>query len=183
MVESRLDLQNSPDYVHDYYQRWKLCGNTFRTKIDVFRKGVRLSINDIWFYGDLIVEVVEHFSYLGINIFFITGEFSATQTFQTGVCEHYFKFRVLHMIIDRFQSRNTMYVIWYTCFICTTLLMWIMGTTHCCIGGESMPTSGFFCKWVSKVSKSTTNEMVYGELWEIRRKKGTHSEILVKNCT
>ena len=39
---------------------------------------------------------------------------------------------------------------------------------------------------VSKVSKSTTNEMVYGELGRcplILEKKGTHSEIMAKNCT
>ena len=52
IAESRLDLQNSLDSVHDYCQRWKLCVNIFKTKIVVFRKGGRLSIDDIWFYGD-----------------------------------------------------------------------------------------------------------------------------------
>ena len=66
IAKSRLDLQNSLDFVYDYCQRWKLCVNILKTKIVVFRKGVRLSIDDIWFYGDSILEVVEHLSYLGI---------------------------------------------------------------------------------------------------------------------
>ena len=77
-AESRLDLQNSLDSVHDYCQRWKLCVNILKTKMVVFRKGGRLSIDDIWFYGDSILEVVEHFSYLGI-MFSSTGKFSGTQ--------------------------------------------------------------------------------------------------------
>ena len=78
IAESRLDLQNSLDSAHDYCQRWKLCVNILKTKIVVFREGGRLSINDIWFYGDSILEVVEHFSYLGI-MFSSTGKFSGTQ--------------------------------------------------------------------------------------------------------
>ena len=57
-AESRLDLQKSLDSVHGYCQRWKLCVNILKTKIVVFRKGGRLSIDDIWFYGDSILEVV-----------------------------------------------------------------------------------------------------------------------------
>ena len=63
IAESRLDSQNSLDYVDDYFQRWKLCVNILKTKIVVFRRGGRSSIDDIWFYGDAILEVVEHFSY------------------------------------------------------------------------------------------------------------------------
>ena len=74
--KSIFDLQNSLDSVHDYCQRWKLCVNIIKTKIVVFRKGGMLSINDIWFYGDSILEVVEHFSYLVIML-------SSTEKFQT----------------------------------------------------------------------------------------------------
>ena len=35
IAESRLDLQNSLDSVHDYCQRWKLCVNILKTKIVV----------------------------------------------------------------------------------------------------------------------------------------------------
>ena len=33
IAESRLDLQNSLDSVHDYCQRWKLCVKILKTKI------------------------------------------------------------------------------------------------------------------------------------------------------
>ena len=69
IAESRLDLQN---------QRLQLCVNILKTKIVVFRKGGSLSIADIWFYGDSILAVVEHLSYLGI-MFSSTGKFSGTQ--------------------------------------------------------------------------------------------------------
>ena len=55
IAESRLDLQNSLDSVHESGQRWKLCVNILKTKIVVFRKGGRLSRDDIWFYGDSIL--------------------------------------------------------------------------------------------------------------------------------
>ena len=64
IAESRLDLQNSLDSVHDYCQRWKLCVNILKITIVVCKKGGRLAIDDIWFYGDSILEIVEHFSYL-----------------------------------------------------------------------------------------------------------------------
>ena len=54
---SRLDLQTSLDSAHDYCQRWTLCVDIIKTKIVVFRKVGRLSIND----GESILEVVEHF--------------------------------------------------------------------------------------------------------------------------
>ena len=38
IAESRLDLQNSLDSIHDYCQRWKLCVNIHKTKIVVFRR-------------------------------------------------------------------------------------------------------------------------------------------------
>ena len=78
IASSRLDLQNSLDSVHDYCQRWKLCVIISKTKIVVFIKSGRLSIDDIWFYGDSVLEVVEHFSYLDI-MFSSTEKFSGTQ--------------------------------------------------------------------------------------------------------
>ena len=54
IAESRLDLQSSLDSVHDYCQRWELCVNILKTKIVVFGKSGRVSIDYIWFYGDSI---------------------------------------------------------------------------------------------------------------------------------
>ena len=78
MATSRLDLQNSLDCVYDYCQRWKLYVNVMKTKILVFRKGGRLSLDDVWFYGDIILQLVESFSYLGV-LLSSTGKFSCTQ--------------------------------------------------------------------------------------------------------
>ena len=97
IAESKLYLQNSLDSVHDYCQRWKICVHILKTMIVVFGKGGRFSIDDIWFYGDSILEVVEHFSYLGI-MFSSTGQFLGTrQDLADRGCEHYFQFRVLRM--------------------------------------------------------------------------------------
>ena len=159
IAKSRLDLQNSLDSVYYYCQRWKLCVNIPKTKIVVFRKGGRLSIDDIWFYGDSILEVVEHLSYLGI-MFSSTGKFSGTQQdladrglralfLIQGIAYELIdpKPELLYMLFDRLVLPVLLYSLW---------------GFHTAAAVERVQLK--FCKWVLKVYISTTNEMVYGEL-------------------
>ena len=161
IAESRLDLQNSLDSVHDYCQRWKLFVNILKTKIVVFRKGGRLSIDAIWFYGDSILEVVEHFSYLGI-MFSSTGKFSGTQQdlADRGLRALFSIQGIAYELIDpkpellcMLFDRLVLPVLLYSCEL------WGF---HTAVAVERVHLK--FCKWVLKVAKSTTNEMVYGEL-------------------
>ena len=154
-------LQNSLDSVHDYCQSWKLCVTILKTKIVLISKGGRLSIYDIWFYGDSILEEVEHFSYLGI-IFSSRGKLSGTQQdlADRGLRALFSIHGIAYELIDpkpellcMLFNRLVLPVLLYSCEL------WGF---HTAAAVERVHLK--FCKWVLKVSKSTTNEMVYGEL-------------------
>ena len=76
--KEELQKQNSLDILHYYFQKWYLYVNVQKTKIIVFRKGGGLSMNDFWFYGDYLIEVVDSFLYLGLILSY-TGKFSCAQ--------------------------------------------------------------------------------------------------------
>ena len=62
------ELQSSLDILHDYCEKWHLYVNVQKTKIVVFRKGGRLSMNDFWFYGDFFNRSSGFFSIFEIVI-------------------------------------------------------------------------------------------------------------------
>ncbi len=78
LSETREDLQLGLNTLHDYCKRWKMILNTDKTKIVVFRAGGRLARLDKWYYGNVELDVVSHFSYLGI-VLSQSGSFSRTQ--------------------------------------------------------------------------------------------------------
>ena len=49
--ENRQDLQLGLDIVENYCNKWKIILNIEKTKIVIFRKGGKLSVNDRWFYN------------------------------------------------------------------------------------------------------------------------------------
>ena len=161
IAESRLDLQNSLDSVHDYCQKWKLCVNILKTKIVVFRKGGRLSIDDIWFYGDSILEVVEHFSYLAI-MFSSTGKFSGNQQ---DLADRGLRalFSIQGIAYELIDSKPELLCMLFDRLVLNVLLyscgLWGF---HTAAAVERVHLK--FFEWVLKESKSTTIEMVYGEL-------------------
>ena len=75
---NKKELQNSFDILHDYCKKMHLYVNVQKTKIIEFRKGGLLSMNDFWFYGDFLIEVVDSFQYLGLKLSY-TGKFSCAQ--------------------------------------------------------------------------------------------------------
>lgn len=76
--DSRTGLQEGLDVLSDYCNRWKLVVNITKTKVVVFRAGGQLSRLDQWSYNGTILEIVDHFSYLGICMYY-TGSFARTQ--------------------------------------------------------------------------------------------------------
>ena len=61
-----------------YMVKWRLTVNVSKTKVVVFRRGGRLSQNDVFFYGDQMLEIVGSFDYLGVNLA-TSGKLSCTQ--------------------------------------------------------------------------------------------------------
>ena len=49
--------------------KWRFFVNIEKTKVVIFRKGVRLSNNLDFKYGNYPIEIVRIFSYLGVSLF------------------------------------------------------------------------------------------------------------------
>ena len=78
MSENRDQLQIGLNVLEEYCTKWKITLNTDKTKVVVFRKGGRLAAADKWFYKGSELEIVTHFTYLGI-VFSSGGSFSETK--------------------------------------------------------------------------------------------------------
>ena len=74
---SREGLQLGISSLYEYCQKWGITVNVAKTKIVVFRKGGKLSAKDVWHYGNMHIEIVPVFKYLGFNIS-SGGSFSST---------------------------------------------------------------------------------------------------------
>ena len=62
----------------EYCIKWKITLNIDKTKIVVFKKGGRISAKDKWYYNGKLLQVVKHFTYLGI-VFSTSGSFLENQ--------------------------------------------------------------------------------------------------------
>ena len=154
------ELQNSLDILHDYCKKWHHV-NVEKTKIIIFRKGGRLSMNDFWFNGDFLIEVVDSFQYLGLILSY-TGKFLCAQKdlASRGLRAMYaLRNNVsqlvdldVNMLLNLFDKMVTP-VLSYGCEV------WGFHTASAIERVHSKS-----CKLVLKVSKSTCNEMIYGEL-------------------
>lgn len=59
-------LQELLDRLYDYCNKWKLSVNLLKTKILVCRGGGRISMDEVWFWGDQLIEVCDSYKYLGL---------------------------------------------------------------------------------------------------------------------
>lgn len=158
---TREDLQESLDYVYDYCQRWRLYVNVAKTNVLVFRRGGQLSQLDVFFYGDVILEIVESFNYLGVTVS-ASGKFLCAQQnlADRGLRALYALQKEVYtlvnpsigMILELFD-RLVAPVLLYACEV------WGF---HAAPAVERVHLK--FCKWLLKVRRATTTEVVYGEL-------------------
>ena len=77
------DLQKSLDLLKSYCDLWGLEVNIDKTKVMVFRKRGLIRNNEIWFYDNIPLEIVNDFNYLGVS-FNYTGSFALNQSVLTG---------------------------------------------------------------------------------------------------
>ena len=82
-ANSSSEFQKSLDLLFDYCQRWKLVIDTSKTKIMIFRKGGRLPQGFTFYYNNILIEIVNNFSYLDI-VFTVGGSFSEAQNTLSG---------------------------------------------------------------------------------------------------
>ena len=161
MSNSREDLQDSLDYVHDYCQRWRLYVNVAKTKVVVFRRGGRLSQHDVFFYGDVILEVVATFSYLGVTLS-SSGKFSCTQQnlADRGLRALYALRKEVHSLVN--PDLDTLVMLFDRLVTPVLLYACEVWGFHNAPAVERVHLK--FCKWILSLKKSTCSDMVYGEL-------------------
>lgn len=159
--DSKEDLQNSLDILHDYCNRWSLMVNVAKTKIVVFSQGGRSSIENFWFYGDILIEVVTKFNFLGLELG-SNGKFSCTQNdlANRGLRAMYaLQRRIGELVYPDIRMQLGLFdslvkpVLLYGCEI------WGF---HQARAVEKVHLK--FLKWMLKAKRSTCNEMIYGEL-------------------
>ena len=127
----------------------------------IFRKGGILSKDDHWFYGDKRLDIVNTFNYVGI-VFSYTGKWSQTQTTLADKAKQaMFKLnRKLYHLYDPQPE--------FCCELFDRLIAPILmyGSEvwgfHSADAVERVHLN--FCKKVLKVKKTTTSNIVYGEL-------------------
>ena len=81
LSESSQQLQLALNAMSDYCKLWNLQVNTNKTKVIIFwktKRGLRNMPN--FHYEGTVLEIVDHFSYLGVQFSF-NGKFSRTKTF------------------------------------------------------------------------------------------------------
>ena len=78
IAESPEGLQNMLNALNNYCTEWNLTVNVQKTKIMVFRNGGNIRGNENWTYQGEEIEIVQQFSYLGMN-FNYNGKFNLTQ--------------------------------------------------------------------------------------------------------
>ena len=158
---TREGLQMGLDVLHDYCTKWRVIINTDKTKEMIFRKGGILSKDDHWFYGDKRLDIVNTFNYVGI-VFSYTGKWSQTQTTLADKAKQaMFKLnRKLYHLYDPQPE--------FCCELFDRLIAPILmyGSEvwgfHSADAVERVHLN--FCKKVLKVKKTTTSNIVYGEL-------------------
>jgi len=82
-ADNAVDLQHNLNVLHEYCQKWKLTGNTMKTKVMVCRKGGRLRNNISFTYAGESIDIVSKFVYLGI-VFTKGGSFSEAESTLAG---------------------------------------------------------------------------------------------------
>lgn len=160
LSESREDLQNGLNTLSAYCDRWKLVLNTDKTKIVIFRAGGRLGRVDKWHYKGIELQVVTHFTYLGL-VFSQNGTFSrAQQTLAKQAQKAIFS---LYRMVKRFTGLNPFIM----CDLFDKMILPIL-TYGCEVwgyhnGDAVEKVHREFLKGLLKVKSTTVNEFVYGE--------------------
>ena len=161
MSENRDELQLGLNILEEYCAKWKITLNTDKTKVVVFKKGGRLAANDKWFYQGGPLEVVKHFTYLGI-VFSSGGSFSENQKTLAGQAQKAI-FALIKMLKKFEHVTHDIF-----CDLFDKMIMPILcyGSEvwgfHC---GDAVERAHLqFCKKVLRLKWNTVNNIVYSEL-------------------
>jgi exonuclease III len=158
--ESVEGLQHMLNLLNDYVTEWDLDLNISKTKIVIFRNGGKVKDNEKWYYRGQLIEVVNKFNYLGILFNYNGSSFQI----QKKLSEQGRKamFALLRNIKDLNLNIETQLSLFDT-YVCSIMNyaseVWGHHT-----GAEIEKVHTDFCKYIIKVRKSASHNMVYSEL-------------------
>lgn len=95
---SKEGLQYSLDSLHEYSKKWKLEVNTSKTQIVIFNKGGKLIKDKSFHFGDITLQTVQEYKYLGI-ILKSSGIFSSGISYLSKKA-----LKVVYMIRSKFHT-------------------------------------------------------------------------------
>ena len=160
LAKTSTGLQSGLDILYRYCTQWKFTLNVTKTKILVFRAKGKLSFNDKWYYSGNELEIVDFFPYLGMVFSYTQTQFVSAQQGRKTMFS-------LRSKLKRFVNINSVVY----CDLFDKMVMPVL-SYGCEIWGlypskaiEQVHTD--FCKSISKVKRSTMNEIMYGELGRI----------------
>ena len=159
--ESASGLQNGLNILHDYCQKWKLTVNVDKSKVMVFRKGGRLAQNLVFMYGDINLEIVKKFNYLGI-VFTPGGSFSEAQATLSGQALK--AIFAMNRYLNNFVHLKPSHILDLFDKLISPILNYGSEVWGFAKADNIERVHLQFCKKLLSVKQCTQNDFVYGEL-------------------
>lgn len=66
LADTPILMQTMINRLRSFCVKWNLVVNMNKSKIVVFRRGGKLRKSEKWFYGNEVIEIVNHYKYLGV---------------------------------------------------------------------------------------------------------------------
>ena len=157
---SQSDLQCRLNLLKEYCDKWGLQVNSEKNKVMVFRKRINSNITYHWTYGNVELEVVNCFNYLG-TVFNYNGSFSVNQETLAGK-----GLKALNVLLNKLRSlfiKSSVQCKLFDAFVGSTMnyAAEVTGFGKC---KEIERVHLKFCKNLLKVKQSTCSLAVYSEL-------------------
>ena len=163
LADSALNLQLALNKLEDYCTKWKLSVNISKSKVCIFSKRKTKTDTLHFKYNDSIIEIVDHFQYLGV-IFKYNGSFKLCieklftqgQKAMFSVLQKCRKYDLpIDLQLDLFD-KMVLPILTYGCEV------WGLENMNVINIIEKLHLK--FCKYVLNVKSSTPTVIVYGEL-------------------
>ena len=160
LAESATELQRMLNALKIYTEKWSLSVNVGKTKVLVFRNRGSLQSDDVWFYDNVQIEIVEQFCYLGLLLNF-NGKFHVTQKHLSLQCK-----KALFALKRKCTNMSLNFTTLLSLF---DTYVGSIANYGCEVwGAHSAPdiekVHMDFCKNILGLKSATTNAMIYFEL-------------------
>lgn len=160
LANSPEGLQQGLDLLEEYCDNWKLTVNSTKTKVVIFSRGKQRRNLPVFSYGDIRLEIVDEYLYLGV-LFSYNGRLqrAINRCYQKGLKSMFGVLRTcrkLNLPIDlslELFDKVVLPVMLYGCEV------WGAGNTKMV---EKVHLK--FCKYLLNLSIRTPSAIVYGEL-------------------